>query len=473
VLGDAQLAAAGTFLEKMYSLFNFREVLEGNHKKFFGDDPKAPGVHQITAFDGDAIRRVLALVLDPSIHKSYRSFLQYKIIRRLQSVCTKELDDEFFDFYSRKLSGTETQKPPEKRSIARVNQYAGEMMGKVFVATMFPPESKAEVGGMIQETIDVMKGSITNSDWLTKETQEKALVKLEKFRVKIGYPDVWKDYSDFDVKAGDSLYVISKKAVAWQLRVEFFEKLNSVLDRNEWHMTPQTVNAYFSPTQNEIVFPAAILQPPFYHQSAATVDFEHADEDVIAAGDATFDLAAAANFGGIIAVIAHEITHGYDDQGRKFDGEGNLNDWWTEADGELFKKKTSIMTSQAKGYSYVDAEDGGKTYDMNPELTMGENLADLGGLSLALGVLKKRLASGKASDGAIKASMRALFKSWATIWKLNIKKDSRIQRLTTDPHAPCEFRGNLVNNMDEFYDVFGVKEGDAMYIPPEQRLRMW
>jgi len=255
--------------------------------------------------------------------------------------------------------------------------------------------------------------------------------------------------------------------------VEFFEKLNSVLDRNEWHMTPQTVNAYFSPTQNEIVFPAAILQPPFYHQSSDTVDFAHGDEDKIAAGDATFDLAAAANFGGIIAVIAHEITHGYDDQGRKFDGEGNLNDWWTEADGELFKTKTDIMINQAKGYVYVDNEDGGKIYNMDPKLTMGENLADLGGLSLALGVLKNRLAANNASDGAIKASMRALFKSWATIWKLNIKKDSRIQRLTTDPHAPCEFRANLVNNMDEFYEVFGVKEGDAMYIPPAQRLRMW
>ena len=232
-------------------------------------------------------------------------------------MCKKELNDEFFDFYSRKLSGQEEQKPAEKRSIGIVNQYAGEMMGKVFVATEFPPECKAEVSRMITDTIEVMKESIHNADWLTPATRDKALLKLAKFRVKIGYPDVWKDYSDFDVKTGDSLYIISKKAVAWKLRTEFFEKLNSVLDRNEWHMTPQTVNAYFSPTQNEIVFPAAILQPPFYHRSADTVDFDVGSETAFATADAPmaehlagFDVAAAANFGGIGAVIAHEITHG-------------------------------------------------------------------------------------------------------------------------------------------------------------------
>ena len=243
-------------------------------------------------------------------------------------------------------------------------------------------------------------------------------------------------------------------------------------------MTPQTVNAYFMPTQNEIVFPAAILQPPFYHKSDATVDFDvDAERAIVAAGGGGLNLMAAANFGGIGAVIAHEITHGYDDKGRKFDGDGNLNDWWSEEDAALFKSKCEIMARQAGKYTFVDAEDGGKVYTQNPQLTMGENLADLGGLSLSLRALAQRLNAGGGGGGGgdevERASMRVAFKSWAAIWKLNIKKDNRINRLTTDPHAPCDFRGNLVNHMDEFYKCFGVAPGAGMYVKPEERLRMW
>ena len=214
------------------------------------------------------------------------------------------------------------QKPEDKRSIQTVNGYAGEMMGKVYVAQFFPEKYKKDIKEMIQEMIGVMENSIDHNDWLTPPTKKKALVKLSKFNVKIGYPDVWKDYSDFDVKPGDTLYDISKKATKWTLRVDFYDKLNSVLDRNEWHMTPQTVNAYFSPTQNEIVFPAAILQPPFYCKTGEDIDFDIDDEINIA--NTNYDFTPAVNFGGICAVIAHEITHGYDDKGRKFDGNGNL-----------------------------------------------------------------------------------------------------------------------------------------------------
>ena len=185
-------------------------------------------------------------------------------------------------------------------------------------------------------------------------------------------------------------------------------------------------------------------------------------------------MTTAANFGGIVAVIAHEITHGYDDKGRKFDGDGNLNDWWTEEDGALFKLKTDIMAKSAERYKFVDVEsEEKKEYEMNPQLTMGENLADLGGLSLSLQALLKRLKEQGASDKVRKASLRILFKSWANVWKQNIKKDRRIQLLTLDPHAPTDFRGNLVQHMSEFYESFDIKDGDAMWIPESERVRMW
>ena len=325
---------------------------------------------------------------------------------------------------------------------------------------------------------------------------------------------------------GESLYQISKKSHKWRLETDFFQKLNSVLDREEWRMTPQTVNAYFMPTQNEIVFPAAILQEPFFW-SSGEVDFEVKSE-VEMAGD-NLDMSMAANFGGIGAVIAHEITHGYDDKGRRFDGQGNLNDWWTTDDADKFKvrvhargwvgharvwrarvdmrvrghacaglvcasvhpcvyacvqaadrgeqscvqAKTDMMAAQAEQYVYIDASDGDKSYAMNPQLCMGENLADLGGLSLSLQALKHRLAAANVDETTMKASLRVAFKSWANIWKRNIKKDTRIQRLTSDPHAPEDFRGCLVANMAEFYDCFDVKEGDKMFIAPENRVRMW
>ena len=214
-------------------------------------------------------------------------------------------------------------------------------------------------------------------------------------------------------------------------------------------------------------------QPPFYHRTPDTVDFDVESESAVTKDTEDLKLAVAANFGGIGAVIAHEITHGYDDQGRKFDGDGNMNDWWTEDDTVLFKTKTDLMAGQTVDYLYVDTEDGDKEYRMNAKLTMGENLADLGGLSLSLKALKKRLASAGVTGPAVNANLSVALKAWANVWKMSIKKDSRINRLTTDPHAPTDFRGNLVNNMDEFYEIFDVKEGDKMYLAPELRLRMW
>lgn len=481
VLSDTQLETLGVFFERLYELFDFRRILKENRQKFFIEPgvKNPPHEEHITAYDGDAIRHVLAMVLNKDNFTNYRSFLQYKLICSFKGFCTQEIDEEFFDFFSRKLNGQTKQKPEDKRSIQLVNGYAAEMMGKVFVAHYFPEIYKKDIRESIQEILGIMKISLKRNDWLTETTKEKALQKLDKFNVKVGYPDVWKDYSEFDVKEGDTLYDISKKASKWGLRTEFFGKLNSVLDRNEWLMSPQTVNAYFMPTQNEIVFPAAILQPPFYCKTIQDIDFDLSAEYKSAEAlgysevDIDRDFVRSANFGGIGAVIAHEITHGYDDSGRKFDGDGNLNDWWTEEDTKLFTEKTNVMAEQTKKYVFVDHEDSDKEYKLNAQLTMGENLADLGGLSLALQAMTQRLRTRGCDVMYIKVNQKVLLKSFANIWKQNQKKDSKINQLTTDPHAPEDFRANLVSNMDEYYDVFGVSDLDQMYIPPAKRVRMW
>jgi putative endopeptidase len=472
-LTSLQKESIKIFLEKVYELFDLRRVLEENRERSFIKNgiENPPHNEQIVAYDGDSIRRVFALILNESTFNKYRAFLQYKVICSFKGFCTKDLDDEFFDFYSRKLNGQLEQKPEDKRSIQLVNAYADEMMGKVFVEKYFPETYKTDIRCSILEILDVMKESIKKNDWLTEQTKIKALEKLSKFNIKVGYPDVWKDYSEFDVKDGDTLYDISKKAKKWALKVDFYDKLNTILDRNEWLMSPQTVNAYFMPTQNEIVFPAAILQPPFYCKSNAEIDFDITDE--INEVGPNYDFTVASNFGGIGAVIAHEITHGYDDKGRKFDGDGNLNDWWTEEDACLFKTKVDIMAQQAEQYKFVDHEDSDKEYKLNSQLTMGENLADLGGISLALQALNRCLLKQNAAGNVVRANKRVLLKSFANIWKQNTKKDCLINQLTTDPHSPSEFRANIIKNMDEFYDVFNIEESDGMYIPPNKRVRMW
>jgi len=470
-MSPEQIQLTGKLLEKLYETFDIKNTLRINHAKNFGEnDDTAPHVESITAFDGDGFRRVLTMILKPENLPKYRAFLQYKIVTACKKFCTRDLDEEFFDFYFRKLNGQEEQKPIDKRAIANVELYGGEMLGKLFVARYFPEEYKADVEHKIHQILETMKKSIEVNDWLTPATKEKAKEKLIKFRLKIGYPDKWKDYSEFNIKEGDSLYEISKEAVRWKLKVNFYEKVNSILDRTEWLMTPQTVNAYFMPTQNEIVFPAAILQPPFYHQSKDTIDFDIEQEVNMAPN---FDAVASANFGGILAVIAHEITHGYDDKGRKFNGDGNLDDWWTQEDTQLFTSKADIMGKQAETYVYVDVEDDNKEYTLNPQLTMGENLADLGGLGLSLGALMIQLEKEGADPEMIRASQRVLFKSFANIWKQNSKKEYKIRCITSDPHSPCDFRANLVKNMNEFYEAFEIKEGDKMYLAPEERVRMW
>ena len=496
---DSQLISTlSVFFESLYSIFNLRQIMEGNlQKNFKDDDDKKPNVYHLTAFDGDAIRRCCALILDPSNYSEYHSYMQYQIIRTMSDFCTEALDEEFFDFYERQLKGQQQQKPLDKRCINIVNGYAGEMLGKLFVKKYFPEKSKQDMDNLVGTVKTVMNDSINNLDWMTQPTKEKALEKLSTFRTKIGYPSEWKDYTKFCPTSSDSLYDIYCKYKVWSMQINFYDKLNTVLDREEWRMTPQTVNAYFMPTQNEIVFPAAILQPPFFNQNFETIDFDIQDELALAALDyppninmnnnmTVKDLfVVAANYGGIGAVIAHEITHGYDDKGRKFNGDGNLVDWWLPDDANLFTQKTEIMALSVEKYVYVDDEvapakddvsekrEEKKEYKMNAKLTMGENLADIGGISLSLQALKFKLNEDEVSPNLGRACIRVFFKSWANVWKQNVRKERRIMLLDVDPHAPNDFRGNLVNHSKDFYEAFDIKMDAKMYLEEDKRVVMY
>lgn len=483
---DATTLDKGTaFWSTIYSLFNFRSVLDANRRKFYTDpDTKeirkdAPGAEQLYCYDGDSIRRMLSLILDPSNFTRYRAFLEYSIIKSYKAFTTKALDDEFFDFYSKKMTGVVSQKPNNKRSIDLINAFASDLMGQVYVAKFFPPSNKTAIRGLITRVIESMRRSIQSNDWFEDQTKAKALEKLSMFSVKVGYPDVLKDYSDLDIEFGDSLYVINKKVNAWCLQHEFFDRINAPKDKDEWLMAPQVINAYFHPLHNEIVFPAAILQPPFFHMAERTIDFDYLDTDSddvdVNQDQSTINtdlLVYAANCGGICAVIAHEITHGYDDQGRKFDGKGNNVDWWTAKDADIFESKSNLMKMQASAYT-VTIND--QTYSQNADLTMGENLADLGGLSLGMSTLNTELETNGVAKGSAMAKFyhRVFFKSFANVWKQKIKTEHEIKLITTDPHAPAKFRANLVSNIDEFYDSFNIKEGDRMFVQKSDRLVMW
>ncbi|CAE8609053.1 unnamed protein product [Polarella glacialis] len=466
-VGAEELQKAAAFWEGMIEAMHLRQTMAANYGKNYPDKAdKEEAQYRMMVFDGDYFRRILQLLLRDQNRRDVKAYLQYQIIRSAKDFCSKALNEEFFDFYSRKLGGQKEQKTAEKRTISLVNSWLGELLGKIYVSRHFLEEDKLTVHGMVKDVLEIMEVSIKNNDWLTQTTKDKALLKLKKFVVKLGYPDKWKNYDNLLLTADDGLFAMQQKINAFEHQKEFVERLNSVKDKSKWEMNPQDVNAYFHPLNNEIVFPAAIMQPPFYQRSLDTVDF-----DLGTAKD-TPELLTAINFGGIGAVIAHEITHGYDDQGRKFDSDGNINDWWQEEDAELFKKKCELMAEQAAVWSFEDVstEEGkDKTvHVMNGELTMGENLADLGGMSLALQALQKRCGSALTKEHLV-----AFFSSWASIWKSKETKAFIIKSLATDPHAPCSFRGNLVKNIDSFYEAFPVEAGSAMYLAPEKRVNMW
>lgn len=383
------------------------------------------------------------LVASASI-ETWREYFRLRLIDAYAPFLSDAFVDAHFQLHGRAVLGIDSNKPRWKRGVDLVEDKLGEALGKIYVEKHFPPRAKARMAEMIDNLIEAYRQSIENLEWMGEDTRKQALQKLASFTPKIGYPDRWRDYSPLTIQADDLVgNVIRANLFTNQFYVN---KLGKRVDPTEWHMTPQTVNAYYNPVANEIVFPAAILQPPFFNLNA---------DDAV-------------NYGGIGAVIGHEIGHGFDDQGSRFDGQGRLRNWWTEADRNNFEARTGQLIKQYNGYSPLPG------YHVNGELTIGENIGDLGGLSIAAKAYRLSLDGKPAPELDGYTGEQRLLIGWAQIWRRLYREDALINRLKTDPHSPGEYRCNgIVSNVPEFYQAFDVKRGDAMYLPPEQRVEIW
>ncbi len=389
---------------------------------------------------------VSAFATDSAMKSAWKSWLSWHVISGSASYLNSEIVDENFAFYGTTLSGTPQLRERWKRGVALVEGSLGEAIGKIYVERHFPPAAKARMEGLVANLIEAYRQSINGLEWMSQETKTKAIAKLEKFRPKIGYPDKWRDYSALEITADD---LFGNLARVTKFERDFaLAKIGKPVDRDEWHMTPQTVNAYYNPLGNEIVFPAAILQPPFFG----------------------LDVDDAANYGAIGAVIGHEIGHGFDDQGSKFDGDGNMVDWWVDADRAEFEKRANLLIAQ---YNALVPE-GTPDLTVNGALTVGENIGDLGGLSIALKAYEIALA-GKQSpviDGM--NGYQRLFLAWAQAWRGKVRPEELRRRIATDPHSPYEFRCNqIVRNIPAFYSTFGITKSDALWLDEDQRVAIW
>ncbi|AMC34653.1 M13 family metallopeptidase [Janthinobacterium sp. B9-8] len=371
-------------------------------------------------------------------------WLKFKTLDQYANALPKAYVDLAFDFHGKALSGVPEQKPRWKKAIAATNSSLGEAVGELYIAKHFTPEAKAKMDVMVKNLMASYRTGIKDLSWMSAATMLKAQEKLSKFTVKIGYPEQWIDYSTLDIKADDLLGNLQRAKLFERARD--FDKLGKPIDRKEWGMTPQTVNAYYNPSMNEIVFPAAILQAPFFDPSA---------DDAV-------------NYGAIGGVIGHEISHGFDDQGSQYDGDGNLKNWWGKQDSKAFKALTSKLVAQYDAYEAIPGK------HVNGKLTLGENIADLSGLAVAYKAYQLSLA-GKPSakiDGY--SGEQRFFLGWSQVWASKMREPMTLQLLLTDPHSPGQFRANgAAVNSDAFYKAFNVKEGDAMYKPSKERIRIW
>ncbi|BBN50492.1 M13 family metallopeptidase [Mycobacterium avium] len=377
----------------------------------------------------------------------WKWWARWRVIRARAGWLTDELVAADFDFYGRLLTGAEQIRDRWKRAVSLVESLMGDAVGKLYVARHFPPGAKARIDELVSNLRAAYRISISDLDWMTPQTRQRALAKLDKFTAKVGYPAKWRDYSALVIDRGD-LYGNYQRGYAVNHDREL-AKLGGPVDRDEWFMTPQTVNAYYNPGMNEIVFPAAILQPPFFDAEA---------DD-------------AANYGGIGAVIGHEIGHGFDDQGAKYDGDGNLVDWWTDADRTEFASRTKALIEQYDAYTPRGLPSG---YHVNGAFTVGENIGDLGGLSIALLAYQLSLNGQPAPviDGL--SGVQRVFYGWAQVWRTKSREAEAIRRLAVDPHSPPEFRCNgVIRNMDAFYDAFEGAEEGALFLEPDRRVKIW
>jgi putative endopeptidase len=387
-----------------------------------------------------------ASLLDSEPLATWQEWLAMRVVSAAAPYLSSAFVDANFAFYGTTLSGTPRIKDRWKRGVAVVEAALGEAVGQIYVARHFPEGNKARMQGLVANLIEAYRESITGLEWMGEETKLEALKKLDSFRAKIGYPDKWIDYSAVEVDPGDLLGNVERAHSADVDR--HLDEVGKPVDREKWLMTPQTVNAYYHPLLNEIVFPAAILQPPFF----------------------TADADDAVNYGGIGAVIGHEIGHGFDDQGSQYDGSGLLRNWWTQDDRTAFEALTSKLVAQFDALSPTAAPG----HNVNGKLTLGENIGDLGGLTIAY---KAYLISLDGQEPPVLDGMtgfQRFFASWAAGWRQVIRTEEAIRRLATDPHSPNEFRTNAIaKNLDAFHEAFSVTEQDGMWMPPQERVSIW
>ena len=440
-------------LRLMYNLTgldDFAAAAPGLHWRTFmaGADIDESAMSELVAMQPSFFSQVSGLLTAERL-PAWRAWARWRVINSLAPYLSAEFVNENFRFYGTVLAGTPELRERWKRGVALVEGSLGEAVGRVYVDRHFSPHAKERMDALVANLIEAYRRSISSLDWMTEPTKAQALDKLSKFRPHIGFPTKWRDYGKLTIDRGDLIGNV--------MRVASFEldrslsKIGQPIDREEWLMTPQTVNAYYHPLKNEIVFPAAILQPPFFN----------ADAD------------DAVNYGGIGAVIGHEIGHGFDDQGSTCDGDGALRDWWTAEDRAAFEQRTAALIGQ---YDVLEPEQA-PGHRVNGSLTVGENIGDLGGLAIAYQAFQIAQAEqdGQGSgpiDGY--TPEQRLFLSWGAIWQAKIRTEMLLQRLATDPHSPAEFRCNqIVRNLPEFYSAFGVTDSDALWLDEDQRVKIW
>jgi predicted metalloendopeptidase len=402
-----------------------------------------PTNQQIVVTQPDYFREVGKAINDVPL-ETWKDYLRLRTIDSFAPYLSKAFVDENFNFYAKTLSGVPQLRPRWKRALGEMEGSMGDLLGKEYVSRHFPPEAKVRMDALVGNLLKAFESSIGELEWMGPDTRKQAYDKIRNFTVKIGYPTKWKEYPGLTVRRDDLVgNVMRAREVNTKREIA---KMGKPVDKTEWGMTPQTVNAYYNPLANEIVFPAAILQPPFFDMNA---------DDAV-------------NYGGIGAVIGHEISHGFDDQGRKFDGKGVLRDWWQPDDNKRFEERAGALVSQYNAFSPLPGQ------NVNGQLTLGENIGDLSGLAVAYKAYQ--IALGGQSSPVIDGftGEQRFFLGWAQVWARKYRDDELVKRLKTDPHSPSEYRCNgIVRNQSAFVRAFGVKEGDKLYLPPDKQVRLW
>lgn len=401
------------------------------------------GVEALVIFTTDYMKALDGIITDTDI-ATWKTYLNWSALNKTAGRLTAELDAQNFEFYGRALTGTEEQRAMWRRGVNSVNGMLGEVVGKVYVEQHFPPEAKERMLTLVGNIVNAYEKSIKELQWMSEETKLEALDKLSKFTPKIGYPDEWRDYTALEIDAKDYYGNVERASLAEYQR--FMDRQGGPVDRTEWRMTPQTVNAYYMPPLNEIVFPAAILQPPFF-------DLEADD---------------AVNYGAIGAVIGHEIGHGFDDTGSTFDGDGVMRNWWTDEDRAAFEERTGRLVEQYNAFKPFD------DLSVNGEFTLGENIGDLGGITIGLLAYQMSLHGEEAPviDGF--TGVQRVFLGFGQVWRGKYRDEALRLQIETNPHSPSEYRANgSVRNVPEFYAAFDVSPDDALYLAPEDRVKIW